>query len=515
MKLPYLSLMTASKALVIFFTLSANITHAESPPTGGVIDIGSRLELFVDQLLVEKMDGVEFMLHHPQPLPIAQKPLIGDYATVVKDSDEKGVLYRAWYRTKDPDYTLAGKRHGGSGTGGPQELYRYAESRDGHEWTKPELNLFTLNDRSDVNNVIWTAAPFTHNFAPFLDEHPDCRPDERFKAIAGVERPAEYYLAGARRNGATDAELKRNGYTAGLPGGLYTFVSPDGVRWKRSSDKPVIPVPEGKAFDSQNVAFWSEAENQYVAYVRTWRDPHTGGNGISNGLRTISRSTSPDFKEWSDPLAMEPNLPGEHLYTSQTHAYFRAPHIYIATPTRYMPDRGSSTDILFMTTRAGSTSYNRLFKDAFIRPGLSPRRWGNRSNYAARNVVPTSETEMSIYHAKSGVRHVLRTDGFVSVHAGLDTGELVTRPLIFEGDELILNVSTSAAGSLLAEVQDAKGKPLPNLTLDDCTPVIGDSIEQRITWKKGAKLGAQAGQTVRLRFLMRECDLYSFKFNPK
>ncbi|QDU79169.1 hypothetical protein Pla110_08740 [Polystyrenella longa] len=506
------TLVNASKVMVLYLALSAGVTQAESPAPGKGIEIGSRLELFVDQLLVDKMEGVEFQLHHPQPMPIAKSPLIGDYATVVKDSDKKGVLYRAWYRTKDPDYTVAGKRHGGKGTGGPQELYRYAESRDGHEWTKPELNLFKMKDKSDVNNVIWTAAPFTHNLAPFLDEHPDCPPEERFKALAGVERTSEYYTVSLRKNGATDAELKRYGYTDGLPGGLFTFVSPDGIRWNRSSDKPVIPVPEGKAFDSQNVAFWSEAENQYVAYVRTWRDPHTGGNGIQNGLRTISRTTSSDFKEWSEPVAMEPNLPGEHLYTSQTHAYFRAPHIYISTPTRYMPDRGSSTDILFMTTRAGSTSYSRLFKDAFIRPGLSRDRWGNRSNYAARKVIPTSETEMSIYHAKSGVRHVLRTDGFVSVHAGLEKGELLTRPLVFEGDELILNVSTSAAGSLLVEVQDENGKPLPSLTLEDCTPIVGDSIEQKVSWKQGSTLGAQAGRPVRLRFVMRECDLYSLKF---
>ncbi|WP_153557670.1 hypothetical protein [Roseimaritima sediminicola] len=376
------------------------------------------------------------------------------------------------------------------------------------------MNLFKLSEARGANNVIWTAAPFTHNFAPFLDERPGCPAEERFKAFAGVERPSDYYLSWARKHGASKAELERYGYVADLPGGVFAFVSADGIRWKRVSDRPVIPVPDGKAFDSQNVAFWSEAENQYVAYVRTWRNPHTGGDGIRNGLRTISRLTSPDFKNWSEPVAMEPNLPGEHLYTSQTHAYCRAPHIYIATPTRFMPDRGSSTDILFMATRAGSASYSRLFKSAFIRPGLSSKRWGNRSNYAVRNVVPTSKNEMSIYHAKSGVRHVLRTDGFVSVHAGLESGELLTRPLIFEGDELILNVSTSAAGSVQVEVQDANGQPLPGLTLKDCTPIIGDNIEQKVRWRKDSNLDVQAGRPVRLRFVMRECDIYSFRFKP-
>ena len=41
---------------------------------------------------------------------------------------------------------------------------------------------------------------------------------------------------------------------------------------------------------------------------------------------------------------MKPNLPGEHLYTNMTQAYGRAPHIYIALPTRFVPGRGDAPD---------------------------------------------------------------------------------------------------------------------------------------------------------------------------
>ena len=91
---------------------------------------------------------------------------------------------------------------------------------------------------------------------------------------------------------------------------------------------------------------------------------------------------------------MNANTPGEHLYTNGTHPYFRAPHIYIALPTRFQAKRGSTTDIVFMSSRGGNT-YDRTFKEAFIRPGLDPASWGNRSNYAAWHVLPTSSTEMS------------------------------------------------------------------------------------------------------------------------
>ena len=41
-----------------------------------------------------------------------------------------------------------------------------------------------------------------------------------------------------------------------------------------------------------------------------------------------------------------------------------------------------------------------------------------------------------------------------------------------------------------------------------------DSIEQKVSWKNDSALGAKAGRPVRLRFVMSECDLYSFRFSP-
>jgi len=80
--------------------------------------------------------------------------------------------------------------------------------------------------------------------------------------------------------------------------------------------------------------FWSESEQCYAAYFRTW----TGG--AFAGYRTISRATSPDLVHWSAPAEMSfGDTPREHLYTSQTHPYFRAPHVYLATPMRFMPGR--------------------------------------------------------------------------------------------------------------------------------------------------------------------------------
>lgn len=429
------------------------------------MDIGQRRELFVGRQLIDKMDNVEFRLHEPQPQPRPKNPLPIIYGTVIKDGD----IYRGYYRAVRKGHI--GKQFDGH----PGEITCYAESRDGNEWTYPQLGIFDI-EGPEGKNAIWDGRNMcSHNFSPFLDARPDAPKEGRFKALAGVH--------------------------AG--GGLFAFSSADGIHWKPIQEKPVI-ASKGFAFDSQNVSFWSVAEGQYVCYFRSWNTPH--GN-----LRTISRTASRDFIHWSQPVATNPNVPKEHLYTSLTQPYFRAPHIYVATPTRFRPDCGSSTDILFMTSRAGSAVYDRLFTEAFIRPGLDAERWGNRSNYAALNVTPTAPGEMSIYH-KDGRRYTLRTDGFISVRAGAGEGELLTKPVSFSGSQLEINFSASAAGGLRVEIQDAAGKAIPGFTLADSKELTGDKIEQDAAWKGNPDLAKLASKPARLRFVMTECDFYSFRF---
>ena len=139
-----------------------------------------------------------------------------------------------------------------------------------------------------------------------------------------------------------------------------------------------------------------------------------------------------------------------------------------------------------MTTRGGSR-YDRTFMDGFIRPGVGLENWVSRTNYPALGVVPTGVAEMSVYanqnygqptaHLR---RYSLRTDGFVSVNASYEGGELVTKPLTFTGKELTLNFATSAAGSVLVELQDAAGTPVPGFSLANAVETIGNDLDRVI-----------------------------------
>jgi hypothetical protein len=109
-------------------------------------------------------------------------------------------------------------------------------------------------------------------------------------------------------------------------------------------------------------------------------------------------------------------------------------------------------------------------------------------------------------------RYTLRLDGFVSVSAPMDGGELITKSVIFSGKNLILNFSSSAAGDIRVELQDETGHPVPGFTLDDCPPVFGDSLERMVIWNNASDLSSLAGKPVRIRFVLKDADLYSFRF---
>jgi hypothetical protein len=138
---------------------------------------------------------------------------------------------------------------------------------------------------------------------------------------------------------------------------------------------------------------------------------------------------------------------------------------------------------------------------------------------AAWGILELMPGEISVYysqhyrHASAHmVRTTIRTDGFVSVNAGYQGGEFVTKPLVFEGKELVINYSTSAPGEIAIELQDADGKPIPGYTMDDCPPIYGDEIERVVKWKSGSELSSLAGKPIRLRIRMKDADLYSVRF---
>jgi hypothetical protein len=192
---------------------------------------------------------------------------------------------------------------------------------------------------------------------------------------------------------------------------------------------------------------------------------------------------------------------------------------------KFHPRYGTAvTDCLFMTSRDGRTFHR--WDEAYIRPGAERRNnWVYGDGYPNLGLLetpaedPTAAPELSLYvgedHWKGPIRlrrHTLRIDGFASLHAKRRPGELLTRPLVFKGKELTLNLSTSAGGSAYVELQDRAGKPLPGHALADCDELFGDSLERVVTWKGQSDVGALAGKPIRIRMTLSDADLFSLRF---
>ena len=352
------------------------------------------------------------------------------------------------------------------------------------------------------NNITWEGLG-AHCFAPFKDANPDCDPGRQYKALGGAS------------------------------GALLVVASPDGIHWSlidRKKKQVTVPAPDVSQlhvitkgrFDSLNTARWHSARGCYVAFVRDF--------GVTT--RDITTCTSADFVRWTDPEWLDwGDAPPEHIYTNAVVPYYRAPHICVGFPMRFLPGRtvpGSAasgiSDAVFMSSRDGL--HWKRWTEAFIRPGLQKECWYSRCNIPAwgllvtQGTLPGTPDELSLYITENFYsggtvrvrRHTLRVDGFVSVNAPYEGGQFTTKPIAFAGGQFIINYSTSAAGSIRVEVQDAKGAPLKGFTLDQCPEIYGDEIERVVSWQGGADLGRLAGQVVRLKFVLRDADLYSIRF---
>jgi len=434
------------------------------PSAAEAIDVGDRLELMLDEYLIDRMQNVRFVLHHPQR---AERVIEADkpwekgstlnHVTVFKDGD----LYRMYYCGHVGDPGLASQN---------DHVTCYAESRDGIHWTKPNLGLFEW-ERSKENNIVWFGGKTP---SPFIDKNPSCPADQKYKALVG-SRPA------------------------------YALVSEDAIHWRLLSDQPVLKETFGHAM-------WNAQTRKYMAHTRK----------RNQQARYMAYTESDDFLHWCKPVLIDTgDAPIEHLYWNTLVPYFRTDHIYLGFPMRlayHEGVEGDRTDAALTFTRDGF-HVSRKYMEGFLRPGLNEKNWHPHCNMMGLGIVPTRQDEISMYYDEDSYqptaairRLTLRTDGFVSLQADYQGGEFTTKPLIFSGNRLVVNISTSAAGSVKVEIQDAQGKPIPGYRLEDSVEYFGDSIEAEMKWKDGADVEKLAGMPVRLRFIMRDADLYALQF---
>jgi hypothetical protein len=463
----------------------------------GVVELGSRRHLFIDEALVEKMDGVDFTVNPPGHYEVTSfrntKPwepsprfgsTIADVCSVWDEGDEIRMLYT----------------NGGMWGGKPHAVC-YATSRDGLNWDKPVLGLKSWGG-SNQNNIVLTDAC---QGSVLKDPNPAVSPEERYKYAAW------------------------NMYW-----GYYVFTSPDGIHWKRNETSALPIDPDG------SISFyWDDQRGVYRGYVRSAFD--TGHR------RRVVQITAPEFlKPWpfepvdypdlGDLVLARPvsgELPlidtGGQIYRFKAHKYEWAPDTYLAFPWRYIADGNVRPGSFLMVSRDG-VNWKRYEPPYYFTPGweLNGRKvdealtehgmirrgdeiwqYGTVRFTVHGGVLYGGEEKEGGVHDRL-LRLSQRLDGFVSLDAGSEVGEVVTRPLIFRGGELELNVKI--AGSIRVELLDQSGKPFDGFSLDDCPEITVDQVDHTVTWKSGSDVSGLAGKVVQVRFELRNAKLYALQF---
>ena len=449
------------------------------------MDIAAKKQLFFDDAVIEKMEGVQRVVnlpqkHHANPVMVADRPWeynrICLYGTVLFDSEEN--IYKMWYQTYDRWATETTR----------QNAMCYATSEDGVHWQKPNVGLFPFK-RSYENNIVMVGQTYVDGHS-ILKDHRDPDPLRKYKTV----------------------------YRDVMDGfsGVCVAVSPDGIHWTPYPNNPVIPISS----DTHHPLIWDETIGRYVIYLRSdYVD------------RRVARSESADGFRWSQPqVVLEPDdkdAPDDQFYNLAAFryegVYFGLLSVFHTDPTEEGPYRMKGhTDVELVCSRDGIDWQRPVQGAPFIPRGVEGE-FDSLQIYSGCAAVVMKD-EIRIYYSGLDVPHeisdhssvglvTLRRDGFFSLDADSSYGMMTTKPLTFSGQRLVINAEVNG-GSLTVELLDAEGKVIPGYSQADCQVILGDYLEQEVRWSGTSDIRSLQGRSVRLRFGLKKAKLFAFQFLP-
>ena len=326
--------------------------------------------------------------------------------------------------------------------------------------------------------------------------------------------------------------------------GIYLFVSPDGVHWRRNETIMLPFDPDGG-----NEIFWDDQRGAYATFMRAGGQsrPPFGRAAALGQTREIFRPWP--FRPQAEPFLFAkawtlPSIAGElptpfepypqighgglamegHVYRTRAMKYPWAPDTYVAFVWRlfYQPDGRDEIRATELATSRDGVHWLSFGKPFFYDIGWELEPGFKVTEALSADALVRQGDELWTYaslredtHRGSGgrsriVRYVQRLDGFTSLQARGTSGWLQTRSFTFQGDRLELNVA--ARGFIRVGLLDGNGNEIPGVTPDECDPIQADAIRHTVTWQGDADVSRLAGRPIRLRVEMQDSDLYAFQF---
>jgi len=436
----------------------------------------------------------------------------------------------------------------------------YAESEDGVTWQRPSLGLVEHEGSTD-NNIIKLQfdvdAPAKSNRMYILRDDHETDPSRRYKGMTYIR------------------------------GQMTHMVSADGLTWRQLTQSHMTDDEYSLGYDA--------IHQRFIATVKlngSWQGTARGSHPVTEFGRVVSLSVSEDFANWTVPeLIFWADEVDEALGRQRIEAALRGPAGM--RPTDVHPDQ-FHTDVYRMHVFTYEDLYlglammfnqsgplTRVNQDGIIYPQLVAsrdlRNWDrlNRQPFLPRAADSDEigwghgqlDTRDPVLHGEdlwfysTGSWHThghsssaphprsamflakMRRDGFASLYAGEDGGQVLTRVVTVTGPKLYVSVDASD-GELRAEIRDAatgvsingyslgdmvrdryiardplrwrvgtgarlRGDPVENQTV----PVTEDTALATVQWKDNKDVSELVGREVRISFYLKNAHLYSFWFD--
>ncbi|WP_207394406.1 hypothetical protein [Bremerella alba] len=478
------------------------VPYVEFPPENIAIDVGR--QLFVDDFLIESttLTRTWHKARKFEGNPIVSPKTDLELGTSSGNSPMAAPFSGGvWYDHNDNRFKMWYCAGWFDGTA-------YIESKDGLHWERPELEVVPGTNRIVPRKGVRDSAAVI--FDPFTDDAA-----QRFKMLIWSR-----------------------------PQGGESFTSADGIQWSQ-------PVATGSMGDRSTI-FFNPFREKWVYSIRSgWHgrsrnysecDDFLAGAPVSDQVRWMRADNLdlPDdhwFYAFPDRTG-KPTTPS--LYNLDAVAY---ESLMLGALAIYQgPDNGTCakegvpklTEIHLGFSRDGFHWHRPDDRTPFIGASREEGAWDRGYLHSNSAICLVMGDELWFYYtgfqgdperknlpidangmyanASTGIAK-LRRDGFASVDADGLGGSLTTRPVVFQGNRLFVNVDCPE-GKLTVDVINKDGDVLEKYSAEDCHVISENSTLKEVTWKEGSDLSSLAGEPIRFRFHLQNGRLYSFWVSP-
>tara|TARA_R110001583_G_scaffold195374_1_gene372378 strand:+ start:23510 stop:25903 length:2394 start_codon:yes stop_codon:yes gene_type:complete len=485
----------------------------ENNNSSSPIQLGIRKHVFIDDVFIQKMDpDIKFVVNPPKQMERVIGDIKGTYRkhlTVLEDEDGNIRLYNS----VEDDYLAM------------------QISKDGIHFEAPKIVIPMIN--GGMGN-------------PFID--PNGPKEQRYKYLSNYHKRGVYLYTSP--NGI-DWERSKTAILPFRPGSQSCTFYDDQTQEYVSYHRTDMLQTPGWATLRGSVLVKMKDISQPVNYKQLTQKDY------DNARDTLSmREPQPWFMDNGPltpggfglefPLKFLP-IPedpiGTDIYVTKAQKYPWAPDTYVAFPIMYFhyeadgpverialmdPKRlrgEGPLETQFASSRDG-INWKRYPRPAYVGIGKYNDK-DIHTAYMAQGMIKRGEEIWQYYFAETqyhssytnepegrGVyRLVQRLDGFVSMDSpyGKEV-KAITKPFVFTGSKLHVNIDTDAAGYTQIGFIDEKGNPIKGFSVNDCIYINGDFVDTEVEWNKGKDLSSLIGKTVQLVFKMRGSKVYAIQF---